>query len=151
MNNAKHIQTILNGSISSLKSILPLEIDRKSPSVSSEPFIQKEMGVLVAIIGDLKGRVIIDSTSATFSSIGAAMFGMPLEGEMLESFAGEFGNMFAGNLCTHAGNDSLNIDITPPTVMVGNTKLYGFEKAFRIPTVIKDVGDLTILFTIDED
>lgn len=151
MNNAKHIQTILNGSISSLKSILPLEIDIKSPSVSSEPFIQKEMGVLVAIIGDLKGRVIIDSTSATFSSIGAAMFGMPLEGEMLESFAGEFGNMFAGNLCTHAGNDSLNIDITPPTVMVGNTKLYGFEKAFRIPTVIKDVGDLTILFTIDED
>lgn len=151
MNNAKHIQTILNGSISSLKSILPMEIEIQSPSVSSEPFIQKEMGVLVALVGDLKGRVIIDSTSATFSSIGAAMFGMPLEGEMLESFAGEFGNMFAGNLCTNAGSESLNIDITPPTVMVGNTKLYGFEKAFRIPTVIEGVGSLTILFTIDED
>lgn len=151
MNNAKHIQTILNGSIFSLKKIIPMNIEVKSPSVSSEPFVQKEMGVLVGLLGDLKGRVIIDSTTSTFSTIGASMFGMPLEGEMLESFVGELGNMFAGNLCTHAGSESLFIDITPPTVMVGNTKLYGFEKVFRLPAEIEGVGTLTILFTIDED
>ncbi|SOC19690.1 chemotaxis protein CheX [Ureibacillus xyleni] len=150
MNNSKHIQTILNGSMHSLKSILPSSISFQSPSILSEPYIQKEMGVLIGLLGDIKGRVIIDSTSDVFSAIGAQMFGMPLEGEMLESFTGEFGNMFAGNLCTHVGTEALNIDITPPTVMVGNTKLFGFEKAFRLPTTIENVGILTILFTIDE-
>lgn len=148
---SKHIQTILNGSIYSLKNILPMNINIQSPTISAEPYVQQEMGVLIGLIGDMKGRIIIDSTSTTFSSIGASMFGMPLEGEMLESFTGEFGNMFAGNLCTHAGQQTLHIDITPPTVMVGNTKLFGFEKAFKLPVVIENVGTLSILFTIDEE
>ncbi len=151
MKNSQHIQTILNGSINSLKSILPMELNIQSPSVLTEPFIQKEMGVLIGLIGDIKGRIIIDSTASSFSAIGAKMFGMPIEGEMLESFAGELGNMFAGNLCTHVGQQALNVDITPPTVMVGNTKLFGFEKAFKLPTIIDEVGTLTILFTIDEE
>ena len=150
MNNSKHIQTILNGSMHSLKAILPSSITFHSPSILSEPYIQKEMGVLIGLLGDIKGRLILDSTSEAFRGIGAQMFGMPLEGQMLESFTGEFGNMFAGNLCTQVGTESLNIDITPPTVMVGHTKLFGFEKAFRLPTTIENVGALTILFTIDE-
>lgn len=151
MNNSQHIQTILNGSIHSLKSILPMEMDIQSPSILTEPFVQQEMGVLIGLIGDIKGRIIIDSTASSFSAIGAKMFGMPLEGEMLESFTGELGNMFAGNLCTHVGQQALSVDITPPTVMVGNTKLFGFEKAFKLPAVIEEVGTLTILFTIDEE
>ncbi len=35
--------------------------------------------------------------------------------------------------------------------MVGNTKLYGFQHAFSLPASIDDVGDITILFTIDEE
>ncbi|MDN4493809.1 chemotaxis protein CheX [Ureibacillus aquaedulcis] len=151
MNNSLHIQAILNGSIHSLKSILPMELDIQSPSLLTEPFIQQEMGVLIGLIGDIKGRIIIDSTALSFSAIGAKMFGMPLEGEMLESFTGELGNMFAGNLCTHIGQQSLNVDITTPTVMVGNTKLLGFEKVLKLPTIIEEVGTLTILFTIDEE
>ena len=79
MNSSKHIQTILNGTISSLKTILPMNIEVKSPSISTEPYIQEHMGVLTGIVGDIKGRIIIDSTPATFGSVGAAMFGMPLE------------------------------------------------------------------------
>ena len=128
-----------------------MDIQVKAPSIVSEPFEQQEMGVLIGLIGDLKGRVIIDSSPETFGGIGHTMFGMPLEGEMLESFTGEFGNMIAGNLCTAVGQVSLEIDITPPTVMVGNTKLYGFDKAFALPVDISNIGPLTILLTIDED
>ena len=151
MSTSKHVQTILNGTIHALKTILPMNIDVKSPSISSEPYIQQQMGVLIGIVGDLKGRIIIDATPETFGGIGSAMFGMPLEGEMLESFTGEFGNMIAGNLCTHAGQHDLKLDITPPTVMVGNTKLYGFHKAFRLPAIIDNAGPISILFTIDEE
>mgnify|MGYP006368609061 FL=1 len=151
MSTSKHIQTILNGTINSLKTILPMNIEVKSPSISSEPYIQEQMGVLIGIVGNIKGRIIIDGTPNAFGSVGAAMFGMPLEGEMLESFTGELGNMIAGNLCTIVGQDGLELDITPPTVMVGNTKLYGFQKLFRLPAVIENIGDITILLTIDDE
>lgn len=151
LSTSKHIQTILNGTIHSLKTILPMDIQTTSPNIVKEPYEQAEMGVLIGIVGDLKGRIIIDGTPSVFSNIGSAMFGMPLEGEMLESFTGEFGNMIAGNLCTTVGQNGLELDITPPTVMVGNTKLYGFQHAFRLPASIEGIGDFTILLTIDEE
>lgn len=151
MNSPKNIQTILNGTINSLKTILPMDINVKSPSLSSEPYIQQYMGVLIGIVGDIKGRIIIDGMPEVFGGIGAAMFGMPLEGEMLESFTGELGNMVAGNLCTIVGQEGFELDITPPTVMVGNTRLYGFQKIFRLPTTIEGIGDITLLLTIDEE
>lgn len=123
----------------------------KSTSVIKEPYIQQEIGVLIGLVGDLKGRIIIDGTLDVFSSIGSSMFGMPLEGPMLESFTGELGNMIAGNLCTYAGQHELVLDITPPTVMVGNTKLYGFQQAVTLTTTIEGAGDISILFTIEED
>ena len=151
LSTSKHIQAILNGTIHSLKTILPMNIDVKSPSLADEPYEQKEMGVLIGLVGDLKGRVIIDGSPEIFSAIGSAMFGMPLEGPMLESFTGELGNMIAGNLCTYVGQDNVELDITPPTIMVGNTKLYGFQQAFKIPATIESVGDIFILFTIDNE
>lgn len=58
------------------------------------------------------------------------MFGMPLEGAMLESFTGEFGNMIAGNLCTFTGQHDLELDITlqlswlaTPSFMASNKHL----------------------------
>ena len=127
-----------------------MNIDVKSPGIATEPYEQKEMGVLIGLIGDLKGRIIIDASPEAFSTIGSTMFGMPLEGAMLESFTGEFGNMIAGNLCTFAGQQQLELDITPPTVMVGHTKLYGFQQAFKIPATIEGVGEIYILYTIDD-
>lgn len=150
MSTSKHIQTILNGTIQSLKSVIPISMDIKSPSLMVQPFVQKEMGVLIGIIGDIKGRIIIDSTAEAFSAIGATMFGMPLEGEMLESFTGELGNMIAGNLCTSVAASGVEIDITPPTVIVGTSRLYGFQHAFRLPVEIENIGEMTIILTIDE-
>lgn len=151
MSTSKHIQTVLNGTIQSLKSVIPIPMDIKSPSLMIQPFEQKEMGVLIGIIGDLKGRIIIDSTAETFSAIGATMFGMPLEGEMLESFTGELGNMIAGNICTSVASNGVQVDITPPTVIVGTTRLYGFQHAFKLPVVIENIGVMTIILTIDEE
>lgn len=151
MSTSKHIQTILNGTIHALKTILPVPIQVAAPTITKEPYEQQEMGVLIGIIGDLKGRIIIDGSPIIFGNIGSSMFGMPLEGEMLESFTGEFGNMIAGNLCTHVGGNGLELDITPPTVMVGNTKLYGFQHVFRLPASIEGIGDIIILLTIDDE
>ncbi|WP_258831326.1 MULTISPECIES: hypothetical protein [Peribacillus] len=43
------------------------------------------------------------------------MFGMPLEGEKLKSFAAEFGSMLAGNITAFLAGDKALIGIIPPT------------------------------------
>ena len=72
--------------------------------------------------------MIIDAEKEMISKIGEGMFGMPLQEEMLESFAGELGNMLAGNMSTSISQKGFIIDITPPTVIIGHSKFSGFEK-----------------------
>ena len=151
MTVSKHIQTILNGTIQSIRAVIPANLSYSPPTLLSQPYDVMEMAVLIGIVGNIKARIIIDATSHYFSTVGSTMFGMPLEGEMLESFTGELGNMIAGNLCTIAAQQGLEIDITPPTVMVGQSKLYGFEQAFSLPIELTDIGSMTILLIIEEN
>jgi chemotaxis protein CheX len=101
-------------------------------------------------VGHIKGRLIIESDEPTFGSIGEIMFGMLLEGEMLQSFTGELGNMLAGNLCTLIAQKGVEVDITPPTVIVGQSKLYGFDQAYRVPVAIEGKGELQIILIIEK-
>lgn len=147
---SKHVTEIINGTVESVQSIIPFEIAIEQPSLIKEPLIQADLGVLIGMTGDIKGRLIIEGTQGVIGSIGEKMFGMPLEGEMLESFTGELANMIAGNLATVVSQKEVEIDITPPTVIVGSTKLYGFERAFRVPVSLEDKGSLQLFLMIED-
>jgi len=143
------ITEVLNGTIESVQSIIPFDVTIYSPSLIEAPLVQTELGVLIGMTGDMKGRLVIEGNHQTFGRIGQKMFGMPIEGEMLESFTGELANMIAGNLATVVAQKEVSIDITPPTVIVGSTKLYGFEKAFRVPVELDDQTLQLILMVED--
>ncbi|WP_039041745.1 chemotaxis protein CheX [Sporosarcina sp. ZBG7A] len=150
MTDAKTIQHILNSTIQSLTTVIPVKFDVLPPSLTTQPYEQKELSVLIALLGDVRGRLIIDTNESTISQIGEAMFGMTIEGEMIESFTGELGNMVAGNLCTLLEKDALNLDISPPTVLTGETKFYGFQQAFKLPLNFNNAPPSNVLLTIDE-
>lgn len=151
MTLSKTVQQILNGTITSLTSVLPVNVKVLAPSLIAQSYEQKEISVLIGLVGDVKGRVIIDTTLYKISEIGQAMFGMTIEGEMIESFSGELGNMVAGNLCTVLEKEGLRLDISPPTVMVGAAKISGFRQAFQLPVQFEDGSIMQILLTIDEE
>lgn len=150
MEVSKQIQLILNGTISSLTTVIPGKLDILPPSLTVQPFEQEELSVLIGLVGGIKGRLIIDTSKQAVNSIGLSMFGMTIEGEMVESFTGELGNMIAGNLCTVLEKGGLQLDISPPTVMTGKTKFFGFKQAFKLPVQLADGGSMTVLLTIDE-
>lgn len=145
----KSVTDILNGTIDAVKAVLPFEVAVDKPSLFTQPFTQHSVGVLIGMTGDVRGRIIIDGTEEIFGKIGEGMFGMVLEGDMLESFAGELGNMIAGNLSTTIAQKGFEMDITPPTVFVGQTKVYGFEKAFRLPIHIQNAGILEVILMVE--
>jgi chemotaxis protein CheX len=144
-----HVTNVLNGTISAIKSVLPLTIEINKPDVISQPFEQEAISVLIGMTGDVPGRLMIEGTETCMSKIGESMFGMPLEGEMLESFAAELGNMIAGNLATTLSQNDITMDITPPTVLVGKTRLYGFKKAISLPIQIENVGTLHAILMVE--
>ena len=148
MSTTTAVTDMLNGMIQSLKSVIPVTVTVKKPTVIDKSYDQQKMGVLIGMTGEVRGTILIDSDEDNFQSLGAVMFGMQIEGEMLLSFVGEFGNMLAGTLATHIASNGFELDITPPTVMSGNTKLYGFKQAIILPFDIKDIGEFTVLVAI---
>lgn len=151
MSNSNHTQLLLNGLIQSMQEVIPQTVKIGAPSLYKEPFTQSEAGVLIGITGDVRARIILESSSTIFGNIGLSMYGMEISGEMLESFIGEFGNMSAGKLCTYCADNGLDLDITPPTVMIGQAKLFGFQHAFRLPIDIEGLGQMNGLLTIDTE
>lgn len=146
MTTTKKITGIIQSMIETIKNVLPFAVSVDKPSLLKAPYEQNDIGVLIAITGDMSGRVVIDGTETVYGKIAKTMFGIALEEELLQSFAGELGNMIVGNLSTILATNKIEMDITPPTILVGNTKLYGFDKALRLPISIKGIGSLTVIF-----
>src|SRR5690625_4037469 len=86
------ITHLLNGTLLSLKTVVPMRFEVMKPQLIEKNF-RLTFGVFIGITGDIKGKLVLSSSTELFSSIGELMFGMPLEGEMLNSFSGELGNM----------------------------------------------------------
>ncbi len=140
---------VLNGTINAILGVVPSSLDRVSPSLVTAPVQLSEIGVLVGMMGQVPGRLIVDGSINTFINLGQLMFDMALEGEMLESFVGEFGNMVAGNTATNLSKASISVDISPPTVIIGQSRLSGFHLGFDIPIRIDDAGDLRIMLLLE--
>ncbi|MDP4083501.1 MAG: chemotaxis protein CheX [Bacillota bacterium] len=149
MTLTKSVNDVLYGMMDSVKSILPFDIITDQPSTFIEPISHHSFGVLIGMTGNINGNIIIDGNEDIFQKIGECMFGMKLEGEMLQSFAGELGNMLAGTLSTSISTHGLEMDITPPTVLVKETFSNIYERAFKLPFHLADIGSLFIILMMD--
>src|SRR5690625_2803313 len=132
------ITTLLNATLSSIKTVVPVDSQIKKPQLLKQDFYLN-FGVLIGITGDMKGKLVFSGDTSTFASIGQGMYGMPLEGEMLQSFSGELGNMIAGGISTKLIENNTEIMITTPTIFQGDTKIYGYEQALQLPVIFEQV------------
>lgn len=142
----KELLHLVNGTISSLKTLLPLHNEFEPVHVINK-YGSIQFGTMVSFTGDIEAELILHGDSGVFSQIGQHMFGMPIEGELLDSFTGEFGNMVAGNLSTLIVEQGFQTDISTPTLINETTKLVG--KAIHIIVKIKDVGPLNASLIIE--
>jgi chemotaxis protein CheX len=106
--------------------------------------INVHFGTILGFTGDLKGHLIFHGDRNVFSKIGEVMFGMPISGEMLVSFTGELGNMLAGSLSTFIFEKGCTIDITPPSVLEGDSKISVFNQGVRFIGTVQEAGVICI-------
>jgi len=144
----KSITTLLNGTNSALKQVVPIEHKLSKPKLLNELLLVR-FGVFIGITGDIKGKLVLVGEQSTFGSIGEVMFGSQISGEMLTSFSGELGNMIAGNLSTSVVSNGVSIDITAPSIIQGEAKISGYELAIHLTSSFNNVGNLDIYLLLD--
>jgi chemotaxis protein CheX len=141
---------LLNSTIHSIKAVIPTGIQIEKPTLYTSRSIRSSLSVLIGMTGQVQGQLVLGGTNALFAQISQLMYGMMLEGDMLESFTCELGNMIAGHLVTYASNQQITMDITPPTLLVGETSVKGFQKAILVPVNIEEKGTLHVIVTLHE-
>lgn len=149
MSTSTQFTKVISFTTEAIKSVIPGTITADAPNLFTDSHYEFSMGVLIGFTGDIRGRLLIVGNHSTFANIGELMFGFQLNDEMLESFIGELGNMIAGNFCTLISNDGLLIDITPPTVLIGQTKISCNERAYILPISVGGKSELQFVITIE--
>ena len=144
-----YITDLLNGSIQSIKNVIAIENTISKPK-RVEKSLHIHYGVLIGFVGEIKGKLMITGELSVFAFIGEQLFGMPLEGEMLKSFTGELGNMIAGGISTAIGNQGVDIDITAPTIIEGDSNLSGYTKGITIDVVFANQQSFSLSLLIDQ-
>lgn len=94
------------------------------PSVRQNPFPTKEIVIILGITGEIKGQAVFSLSEEMARTIASGMMmGMPVPeiDEMAKSALSELGNMIMGNSATLLFNQGVQIDITPPSLVRGNS------------------------------
>ncbi len=121
---AEYINPFVTSAISTLKQFIPgMEVNRGKLAVSSAPSQSLGTATYIGISGDLEGRVIYDMNRVTAVKIASEMNGEKIPGlnELVRSTIQELGNIITGNASAklHKQLDGKHIDITPPSLIVG--------------------------------
>ncbi|WP_417900068.1 chemotaxis protein CheX [Bacillus haimaensis] len=149
MSPAESLTQVFNRTIDSVKSVIPIDFTFEQPSLHTENLTNVALGVLIVLTGDIRGQLIIQGERTVFQHIGAMMFGMELEGEMLQSFTGELGNMIAGTLSSNIAQSGLNMDITPPNVLIEQQTEFHQHHRLHSPLYLKDNGEMQIIVELE--
>jgi chemotaxis protein CheX len=139
---------LLNSTTTAIKSVVPFEVQMEKPTLFRDKDIKTELGVVIGITGDIKGTMYLTTKKQTSSSIAEKMYGVSVEGDMLTSFQGEFGNMISGNISRIIYSEEVEIDITPPTVVEGKVTTNGHKVALKFSASILDIGEMDVILTI---
>ncbi len=143
----QHIFHLINGAIEAVNQVIPIPLTRGQTQRIASPLEQQDLGVLVSFFGDIKGQLVYMFSVEYAKQFSNEMFGMTLEGEMLDSFVGELGNMLTGNWATHIVH-SVCVDIAPPIVLQGPTQLSINANAFLVP-FLGENGEFKIYLLLD--
>jgi chemotaxis protein CheX len=133
-----HLKHLLNALTSSLKHATNMPLVFDAPILGTPLDLQPQLGVLVEIHGELSGKLLINGSGELFQKISNAMWGMPLEGEMLQSFIGEVGNMTAGGAGVQLSGMGIKIDIEPPKLHIEAEELSKHQRCISVPARLDD-------------
>ena len=123
------IQPFINSAAAVLAQSLGCEARIGDVSMEEEAYRRKGMAALVAISGDIEGRVIFDVDLPTASKVAGFLAGSEVEtsDELVRETVFELANMVVGNAVTALNDEGVHFKIDPPQLHSAEQGLSGSE------------------------
>lgn len=145
----RRINSLRRGTEQALGMILPFPYQMDEMQTIQNLDDQHNISVMIDILGELECRLLLKGNHETFSKMGETLFGMPIDSSMMESFAGEIGNLFGGNFAINI-QDLYQIDITPPSVNHPTHTQFDFVEAIHFPIKIDGRVQVSIYYLFQQ-
>lgn len=139
--NADYINPFLIASIKILKDMCFVDAKIGKPSLKGTEFNKDSLVIIIGITGEMRGQVMIAFPNDIACDIASKMTMMQVVqlDELSSSAIGELGNMIMGNAATVFSTKGIGIDITPPTLCMGQMSFSSnFAKNICIPLIYED-------------
>ena len=122
------------------------QLSKDNMCIDGEPVF-----IMLGVTGEMSGQVcIVFDLNVAKDVASRMMMGMPIAeiDDMAKSALSELGNMIMGNAATLLANNSIRIDITPPTLGMGNTKLSSPNMtSIKVP-LLYEGGEVKLFFLL---
>ncbi len=150
----EYINPFIKATTEVFKTMLKTDIKTGQPYIKSSPYVADTLMIIVGITGEIRGQATINMSNDIAKKIASTMMmGMPVEelDELSKSALSELSNMIMGNAATVLFNDGVNIDITPPTLMMGSNMQVsaGSMRTVCIP-LISSIGEFILDVSVKE-
>ncbi|WP_081413210.1 chemotaxis protein CheX [Aneurinibacillus terranovensis] len=126
-----------------------------NPILQETPFSGKEILTVVGVTGEIRGQIDLGIPMASALKIVSKMMGgvdVPSFDSMAQSAICELSNMICGNAITRFSKEGILLDITPPTLILGNKMEVAAVKmrVLSIPVLIEGMESLEMNIVLEE-
>ncbi len=120
--NIEYINPFIEASQTVIKQIASLDAKLGKVYLKTAPYRSEDIIIMVGLTGKIRGQAIFSMARTLGMKIASSMMmGMPVTefDELSKSAISELANMIMGNAATILYNRGINIDITPPSLLMG--------------------------------
>lgn len=120
--NIEYINPFIEASQTVLKQVAFLDAKLGKVYLKTSPYNSEDIIIMVGLTGKIRGQAIFSMSRELGMKIASAMMmGMQVTefDEISKSAISEMANMIMGNTATLLYNRGINIDITPPSLLMG--------------------------------
>jgi chemotaxis protein CheX len=151
--NIEYINPFIEASQTVLKQIASFEATLGKVFLKTAPYRSEDVVIMVGLTGKIRGQANFSMTKSFAIKIAShMMMGMPVTelDDMSKSAISELANMIMGNAATILYNRGINIDITPPSLLMGDN-LQIMPNKMKTICIPLNVGDDTIILDISSE
>ncbi|HBR03656.1 MAG TPA: chemotaxis protein CheX [Ruminiclostridium sp.] len=120
--NVEYINPFIEASQSVLTTMTGIKPGLGQVYIRKAPFASDNVAVIVGLTGTIRGQVVISLSKKSALSVASSMMGgMALAefDEISKSAISELANMIMGNTATLLASRGIGIEITPPSLLMG--------------------------------
>lgn len=153
--NIEYINPFIEASQTVLQQVANINAKLGKVYLKSAPYAGESILIIVGITGKIRGQATFSmSKQVAFKIASAMMFGMPVEelNEISKSALAELTNMILGNTATLLYNKGVGIEITPPSLLLGENMQISPSKmkTICIPLHLSETDTMVIDISVED-